>query len=157
MQLACAPLQISLLLLPAVLTGTQKSKHRRATNLSLSLKIMLCPAHATQGACAIGPMQVLHPSAFWTCRLERRAQQLQEQLSLQTPATTTASALVDPQSGIWNQTQTVCEQRSSSMQHRHRPVNYSREQLLSIAESVTGQHLARLPAIHPFMLRSATN
>ena len=155
MQLACAPLQISLPLSPAVPTGMQKSKLRHA--LSLSLKIMLCPAHNAQGSCATGPMRVSHPSASCTCRLERRARQLQEQMNLQAPGTRTASASTDPQSDIRNQTQTFFEPSTSSMQHRHRPVTYSREQLLSIAENVTGQHLARLPAIHPFMLRSAIN
>lgn len=157
MQLACAPLQTSLPLLPAVLTGMQKSKLWHATHVSVSLKILQCPAPDTQGSCATRPGQVLHPSAFCTCRLERRAQQLQEQLSLRAPATSTASASIGPQSDIWNQTQTVCEQSTSSMEHHQRPITYSREQLVSIAEKVTGQHLARLPAIHPFMLRPATD
>lgn len=54
MQLACAPLQTSLPLLPAVLTGMQKSKLWHATHVSVSLKILQCPAPDTQYPVPLG-------------------------------------------------------------------------------------------------------
>ena len=74
MQLVCAPLQTSLPLLPAVLTGTQKSKHSHATSkvkaLQQSCSHLLCIRASALSACLPRKLQDLGHQARACCAFE---------------------------------------------------------------------------------------